>query len=90
MMRRSVPVVTMCSMLGVSPGGYYAWCKLTPSVREQEMAESFFASLQVELLDRFCWPTRASLTSAIFKYIEGIYNRRRRHSACHIMASWMA
>jgi len=43
-------------------------------------AESFFATLQTELLDRFSWPTRQSLMTAIFSYIEGFYNRKRRHS----------
>ncbi len=44
------------------------------------MAESFFATLKGELLDRDVWPTRAAARSAIFEYIEGWYNRRRRHS----------
>jgi len=41
----------------------------------------FFATLQTELLDRRSWPTRRMLSSATFDYIEGFYNRRRRHSA---------
>ena len=48
---------------------------------DNAMAESFFATLQVELLDRNRWPTRKALASAIFTYIEVFYNRRRRHSA---------
>lgn len=48
---------------------------------DSTMAESFFATLQTELLDQRPWPTRAALTTAIFDYIEGFYNRRRRHSA---------
>ena len=44
-------------------------------------AESFFATLQTELLDRHQWATRGRLRSAIFAYIEAFYNRRRRHSA---------
>jgi len=44
-------------------------------------AESFYATLQTELLDRYTWPTRQCLRSAIFEYIECFYNRRRRHSA---------
>jgi putative transposase len=42
--------------------------------------ESFFASLKTELVDRQRWPTRATARTAIFKYIEAWYNRRRRHS----------
>jgi len=44
-------------------------------------AESFFSIIQRELLDRQRWTTRAELASAIFEYIEGFYNPRRRHSA---------
>ena len=44
-------------------------------------AESFFATLQTELLDRRSWPTRKMLASAIFEYLEAWYNPRRRHSA---------
>lgn len=47
---------------------------------DNAVAESFFASLQTELLDRQPWSTRQMLRSAIFEYIEGFYNRRRRHS----------
>jgi putative transposase len=44
------------------------------------VAESFFATLQTELLDRSTWPTRQSLANAVFAFIEGFYNSRRRHS----------
>ena len=43
--------------------------------------ESFFGSMQIELLDRRSWATRAELTQAIFEWIESWYNPRRRHSA---------
>jgi transposase InsO family protein len=36
--------------------------------------------MQRELLDRRRWSTRAELGSAIFEWIEGFYNPRRRHS----------
>ena len=45
------------------------------------MAESFWATLQTELLDRKVWETRAELAQAVFEYIEGFYNPERRHSA---------
>jgi len=48
---------------------------------DNAMAESFFATLQTELLDRGRWPTRRILATAIFSYIETFYNRKRRHSA---------
>ena len=44
------------------------------------MAESFFASLQCELLDRHQWDTRTELARAMFHYIEAFYNPTRRHS----------
>lgn len=48
---------------------------------DNAVAESFYATLQTELLDRQFWPTRASLRTAIFEFLESFYNRRRRHSA---------
>ena len=48
---------------------------------DNAMAESFFGTLQLELLDRRHWETRAELASAIFEYIEAFYNPRRRHSS---------
>lgn len=47
---------------------------------DNAVAESFFATLQTELPDRRAWPTRRSLRSALFHYIEVFYNRQRRHS----------
>ena len=47
---------------------------------DNSVAESFFATLQTELLDRSDWPTREGLANAIFSFIEGFYNPRRRHS----------
>jgi transposase InsO family protein len=48
---------------------------------DNAVAESFFATLRWELLDRHSWLTRATARSAIFEYIEVWYNRHRRHSA---------
>ena len=45
------------------------------------MAESFFATLECELIDRRSWPTKTEARMALFTYIEGWYNPRRRHSA---------
>ena len=44
------------------------------------MAESFFATIKKELVHRQPWPTRRDLSAAVFEYIEGFYNRQRRHS----------
>ena len=45
------------------------------------LTESFFATLECELVDRSRWRTHAEARSAVFDYIEGFYNPRRRHSA---------
>lgn len=45
------------------------------------LMESFWSTMQRELLDRRTWTTRAELGSAIFEWIEGFYNPTRRHSA---------
>jgi transposase InsO family protein len=47
---------------------------------DNAVAESFFATLKTELIHRRPWPTHKGATSAIFDYIEGWYNTRRRHS----------
>lgn len=48
---------------------------------DNAVAESFFATIKTELLDRQSWPTKAKAHKAIFEYIEGWYNTRRRHSS---------
>jgi transposase InsO family protein len=47
---------------------------------DNAVGESFFATIKNELLHDGVWPTRASAHAAIFEYIEGWYNTRRRHS----------
>lgn len=44
-------------------------------------AESFWATLQTELLDKQVYLTRVAARMAIFDFIEAFYNRQRRHSA---------
>jgi putative transposase len=44
-------------------------------------AESFFATMEVELLDGADWHTRDEARRAIFEFIEVWYNRQRRHSS---------
>ena len=51
------------------------------SAHDNALAESFVATLKTELLYRNAWPTRQAVRTAIFEYIEGFYNTRRRHSA---------
>ena len=48
---------------------------------DNALCESFFATLECELLDRrrFATPTQARI--AVFDFVEGWYNPHRRHSA---------
>lgn len=48
---------------------------------DNAMAETFFATLKTELVYRRSWPTRHELETETFSYIEGFYNRKRRHSS---------
>ena len=51
------------------------------SAYDNALMESFFGSMQIELLDRRTWTTRAELANAIFEWIEAFYNPVRRHSS---------
>lgn len=48
---------------------------------DNAMAESFFATLECELLARQLFPTQLAARTALFEYLEVFYNRQRRHSA---------
>jgi putative transposase len=48
---------------------------------DNAMAESFFATLECELLDRRRFRTQVEARVAVFEFIEGFYNPRRRHSS---------
>lgn len=48
---------------------------------DNAMCESFFATLECELLDRCSFKTQAEARIAVFDFIEGWYNSNRRHSA---------
>jgi putative transposase len=47
---------------------------------DNAVAESFFATLELELIARRDWRTRDEARQAIFAFIETWYNRKRRHS----------
>ena len=47
---------------------------------DNAVAESFFSTLEFELLMKNDWDTREDARRAIFRYIETWYNRKRRHS----------
>jgi putative transposase len=53
---------------------------------DNSVAESFFGSLQLELLDEHHRHSREQLALAIFHWIEAWYNPRRRHSYCNMLS----
>ena len=48
---------------------------------DNAMMESFWGTLQLEILDQKQWKTREQLANAIFEWIECWYNPKRRHSS---------
>jgi putative transposase len=65
-----------CRELGVRPSmGSVGDCY------DNAVAESFFATLECECLDRHRFKTQAEARMAVFDFIEGFYNPRRRHSS---------
>jgi putative transposase len=50
------------------------------------VVESFFGTLQLELLDQRPWDDRQQLALGIFERIECWYNPRRRHSYCGMLS----
>ena len=65
-----------CKKMGVRPS-----MGTVGDAYDNAMAESFFATLECELIDRRSWQTKTEARLALFTYIEGWYNPRRRHSA---------
>jgi putative transposase len=72
----SVAFGERCKKMGVRPS-----MGTVGDAYDNAMAESFFASLECELIDRKSWQTKTEARLALFTYIEAWYNPRRRHSA---------
>jgi putative transposase len=53
---------------------------------DNAVAETFFATIEKELVNRRSWPDRLELQSAVFEYIEAFYNRQRRHSTLGMLS----
>ena len=47
---------------------------------DNAVAESFFATIKRELINRAVWINQKNLRMAVYEYVEVFYNRRRRHS----------
>ena len=72
----SIAFGTRCQQAGVRPSmGSVGDCF------DNAMAESFFATLECELLERRSFKTQVEARMAVFDFIEGWYNPHRRHSA---------
>ena len=54
--------------------------RVAPSV-DNALIESFWSTMQRELLDRATWDSRAQLASTTFEWIEEFSNTRRRHTS---------
>jgi len=72
---------TRCRQAGVRPS-----MGSVGDAYDNAMCESFFATLECELIDRFRLRTPAEAETAVFEFIEGFYNSRRRHSALDMMS----
>lgn len=53
----------------------------TGNCYDNAVAESFFSALKMELIYQTVYLNREEAMTDIFFYIEGFYNRQRRHSA---------
>jgi len=53
---------------------------------DNALAESFFATYKLELIEPRSWPTRVRTRTATVHWIEAVYNRQRRHSAIDMMS----
>ena len=76
-----------CQYTSIGFGGRCREAGVRPSMGsvgdcfDNAMCESFFATLECELLDRSSFIDRSVAEMAVFDFIEGFYNTRRRHSA---------
>lgn len=72
----SVAFGKRCGEMGVRPS-----MGSVGDAYDNAMAESFFATLECELLNRRRFKTQVEARHAIFRFIEGWYNPHRRHSS---------
>jgi len=64
-----------CRQMGVSPS-----MGTVGDAYDNAMAESFFASLEAELIERNSFESKAQARMAVFTWVVGWYKPRRRHS----------
>jgi putative transposase len=77
----SIAFGTRCRQAGVRPSmGSVGDCY------DNAMCESFFATLECELLERQRFTNQVEARMAVFEFIEGWYNSHRRHSSLHYLS----
>jgi len=77
----SIAFGARCRQAGVRPSmGSVGDCY------DNAMCESFFATLECELLERTRFRNQVQARLAIFEFIEGWYNSHRRHSSLHYLS----
>ena len=72
----SIAFGSRCNEMGVRPS-----MGSVGDAYDNAMAESFFATLECELIERNTFRSKAEAKTAVFVWIEGRYNRWRLHSA---------
>jgi putative transposase len=77
----SVAFGKRCKEMGVRPS-----MGTVGDAYDNAMAESFFATLECELIDRRVWKTHTEARLAIFTWIESWYNPHRRHSSIEYLS----
>ncbi len=90
----TLPTSRLCQIMEVSARGYRAYKSRPISQRQRNdmvllahncydnaAVETFFKTIKAELIWRHLWQTRRQAEVAIFEYINGFYNPRRKHSA---------
>jgi putative transposase len=76
-----------CQFTSLAYGDHCRQAGIMPSMGsvgdcyDNAITESFFATLECELLDRSTFRSHSEARTAIFDYIEGFYNPHRRHSS---------
>jgi putative transposase len=65
-----------CELMGVRPS-----LGSVGDAYDNAMCESFFGTLEAELLDRYTFRSQVDARMALFRYIKAWYNPRRRHSS---------
>ncbi len=72
----SIAFGNRCHEMGVRPS-----MGTVGDAYDNAMAESFFATLECELIEWRSWKTKAEIKTALFSWIEGRYNPHRLHSS---------